>query len=235
MSLVVAADLEKAVRIQREGSTRVPRIFRELGREEFLRDTLFPNFVQVCAFMEKWRGRPLAADFESTYFDEVMCLGLWPLENCYEEDGLNIPFLLQGGVPYWSDPAEALHVRRLISEFLGAAWWPKIGQNWVGFDELLAHRAFGVRCQGCLLDTMVAHHLVMPELPHGLAFLSSVFTDLGPYKREVHEAAQDEKDDVLKFANVLNYDSLELYHYCVLDAFATSASANELIPMMEAA
>jgi DNA polymerase-1 len=56
-------------------------------------------------------------------------------------------------------------------------------------------------------DTMIAHHTVYPELPHGLAFLSSVYTTLPFYKWMSSE---------------------DLYKYNCLDAIATWIVAREL-------
>lgn len=225
MQWAVKHDLAKAVRIHKEGVTRVPKCYRAGGLGHMPEWSIFPALHDVEKFMERWRGQLLSCDFESTFQGKVMCLGMWPVEEIWEEQGLCVPFAVRGGGPYWN-PGEEVAVKQLVFGMLQDETWPKVGQNWVGFDEQLAKSAWGITVRGTIGDCMVAHHLVMPELPHSLAFQSSICTDLGPYKLEVHET--EEKDDSNKFENITDYDERKLRTYCLEDCIAGGAAWRDL-------
>ena len=52
---------------------------------------------------------------------------------------------------------------------------PKIGQN-VFFDAITLEHLLGIRTSNIWIDTMILHHTLDPELPHGLGFISSQYT-----------------------------------------------------------
>lgn len=194
--------------------------------------SIFPTFSDVRAWLEAHYRATLSFDLESTYQGDVMCMGLWPVDNWLDEQGICIPLLKQGGKPYWDNQLDRLRVMDMIFTMLRDPHWAKVGQNVAGFDIPLMRKAWGIETQGLLGDTMIAHSLVMPELPHSLAFLSSIFTDLSPYKIEVHETSTEEKDDTDKWENIQHYDDYKLREYCLLDTFATAGSWVHLERMM---
>ena len=63
----------------------------------------------------------------------------------------------------------------------------KITQNGV-YDCTLLADVWGVQVRGAVYDTMLMHHCIYSELPHGLAFLSSVYTDEPFFKQMAKEA-----------------------------------------------
>lgn len=206
----LVSDLRKAARIQREGVTRVPPPFREWQWK--------PGAWDATGWL-RGVGQEfgVVVDIEATFQDDIVCVGLWPLRGACV--GICIPFRTKGGGFYWHEP-DASEVKGALIALLEDARVPKVGQNFVGFDAPLLKRAWGVEVRGVLGDTMVGHHLVWPELPHSLAFLSSMFTDLGAYKRAVHQG--DEKDDVQKsFSRIFDYEDKALRCYCLEDTFAT--------------
>ncbi len=51
----------------------------------------------------------------------------------------------------------------------------KIGQN-IKFDILILHQ-YGIEVKGNLFDTLIAHYLLYPEMPHNLDFLAETYLD----------------------------------------------------------
>lgn len=229
MTLAVIADLQKALRIQKDGGpSLLPACYR--AGQPMPHYTMFPTVDGVLEWLARYQGCTLSLDIESTYHGQIMCLGMWPVDTALEDEGLCVPFYSRGSVKYWNGLDE-LRVKQAVFGMLSDASWPKVGQNFVGFDVPRMKQAWGVDTQGVIGDTMVAHWCCMPELPHGLAFLSSIFTDLSPYKAEVH-TNETEKDDVDKWERVEEYDDRNLREYCLLDCFATAMAWRALEEMM---
>ena len=66
--------------------------------------------------------------------------------------------------------------KKIVSFFAGVLQnreIEKIGQN-IKFD-ILVLRKYGVRVQGHLFDTMIAHYLINPELHHGMDYLAETY------------------------------------------------------------
>ena len=217
--IAVISDLEKAIRIAEHGPTLIPKCYRD--NQPMPTWAITPDAKTILDWLAAHKGQTLSLDLESTYRDEVMCMGLWPVDRACTEQGLCIPFRKQYGKDYWDSQHDRLRVVCAVFDMLRDPAWPKIGQNIAGFDIPLMKRVWDIETRGLLGDTMVMHSLVMPELPHGLAFLSSIFTDLGAFKRDVH-TNESEKDDVNKWEAVQDYADDNLRTYCLLDCFATA-------------
>jgi DNA polymerase-1 len=70
---------------------------------------------------------------------------------------------------------------KIVSRFAGVLEnrnIEKVGQN-IKFDMLVL-RKYGVRLQGPLFDTMIAHYLINPELRHGMDYLSATYLHYRP-------------------------------------------------------
>jgi DNA polymerase-1 len=75
--------------------------------------------------------------------------------------------------------------KKIVSRFAGVLEnreIEKVGQN-IKFDMLVL-RKYGVRMQGPLFDTMIAHYLLNPELHHGMDYLSETYLDYKPVSIE---------------------------------------------------
>ena len=71
--------------------------------------------------------------------------------------------------------------KKIVSFFAGVLQnkeIEKIGQN-IKFD-ILVLRKYGVRVQGNLFDTMIAHYLINPELHHGMDYLAETYLRYKP-------------------------------------------------------
>lgn len=236
-------DWEKAVRIQREGPTLVHPPIERWQWEPSLEDVqLYFGCTQLQGGDLGWADPgPWSIDFEATLNREVVCLGIWSCHEPTRHRGICIPFLSQYGKAYWN-PSEEQAVMGMVRDFFMDRARPKIGQNTVGYDtgfppfheRSLLFQAWGIWAEGMIGDTMAAHHTCFPELKHNLAFLSSIATDMGPYKDELWEDEEDEEDDdELDWSRILERPDEKVRVYCMKDAFATAMVWNGLSYEME--
>ena len=93
-----------------------------------------------------------------------------------------------------------LDLQKIIKDRMESGEVKWIAQNGYGFDINYLERAWGIKMRGFYFDTMVAHHLLHPELPHDLGTLTSFYT-LIPYYKHLSD--------------------VDLYRYNALDAIAT--------------
>lgn len=104
---------------------------------------------------------------------------------------ISVPFT-RGIKPYWTlDEQTALWKR--ICALLENPRIKKIAQN-AQYDILYLARFIGIHVQNLWMDTMIAHHEVYPELPRGLDYLASIYTDEPYYKEEGKEAEKKRND-----------------------------------------
>ncbi|MFO7656587.1 MAG: DNA polymerase I [Bacteroidales bacterium] len=85
-------------------------------------------------------------------------------------------------VPFHADQVEAT---RVLSEFAGLFSNEKIkktGQN-LKYD-LQVLSIYGIEVRGEIFDTLIAHYLVQPELPHNMNYLSGVYLRYNPVSIE---------------------------------------------------
>lgn len=59
---------------------------------------------------------------------------------------------------------------------------PKIGQNMM-YDATMLDQ-IGIKMRNIQWDTLIASHVLMPDLPKSLAFLNSIYTDIPYYKED---------------------------------------------------
>lgn len=232
------ADWQKAVRIQREGPTIIHPPFEEWQWRPTLKDV--ESYFNRYVFDLDRRLGPWSFDFEATLNRDVVCLGIWPCTNPTKEMGICLPFYSQGGVRYWTSDEEQV-VRRICTQFFTNPLYLKIGQNANGYDcgvppfneHSLLKQAWDIDIQGFVGDTLTAHHLCFSELRHGLAFQSSIVTDLSPYKDELWDEEQEEDDDdAADWARILDLPDERVRKYCLKDCFATAVAWNVLVEEM---
>ena len=73
-------------------------------------------------------------------------------------------------------PADFEEAQAVVGRFIPALANPsieKVGQN-LKFD-ILALRKYGVRVEGPIFDTLIAHYLLNPELRHGMDYLAETY------------------------------------------------------------
>jgi len=161
----------------------------------------------------------LSLDTETTGTDPMGC-DLVGMSFSYKE---NQAFY----VPIPSHLDEAL---KIVNEFRPVFENPKsmkVGQN-IKYDMMVL-RNYGVKVQGPLFDTMVAHYVIQPELRHGMDYLAEIYLkyrtihideligargknqknmrDLSP--AEVYNYACEDADITLKLKNILEKELRE--------------------------
>jgi DNA polymerase I-like protein with 3'-5' exonuclease and polymerase domains len=103
-----------------------------------------------------------------------------------------LPFLKWGnpGQHYWPADQEAV-LWRLLSQVLANPASEKVFQNGM-FDTTFLWEVCGIMTRGRIWDTMVMHHLLYPDFPSNLGFLTSLYT-LDPFYKD--EGKIEEKNE----------------------------------------
>ncbi|MHB8413907.1 MAG: uracil-DNA glycosylase family protein [Acidiferrobacteraceae bacterium] len=168
---VIATDLKKA---------RVESYTRELIRPDRQLVYNFTTISEVLEWLDFYEHEPVVCfDIEVLNY-ELACIGLssTPTIAC------SIP--LAGR---WSE-IEEMQIWRGLQRVLGNPSSVKVAQNGI-FDIHFLLTRCGIEIRGPLHDTMVAHSIMYPELPKGLAFLGSVYCGAQTYWK-----------DMIKFENI---------------------------------
>lgn len=142
--------------------------------------TIKPAFEQVLQFYELIKTKQHAAfDIEATP-EFVSCFSL----AIYDDDkikSMSVPLLDNRG-SYWSTEEE-VKIWRGLAEILGSASIRKIMQNGM-FDIMYVLRTMDIKTENFYFDTMLAQHICYTELPKGLGYLTSIYTNYPAYKDE---------------------------------------------------
>jgi len=168
---VISCDLAKA---------KIESKTQELKRPERLLVYNFGNVHEALEWLDYYAERDIVAfDIEVLNY-EVACISFCsdPLVSC------SIP--LHGR---WTEFEEML-IWRGIQRVLGNPKSVKCGQNLM-FDIHFLLTRCGIVVRGSIDDTMMAHSVIYPELPKGLAFLGGLYCESqAPWK------------DMVKFSNI---------------------------------
>lgn len=169
-------DLMRAARIAEEG-------FSYPERNLVVR----PSFSESMAYIERayTSDTPLAFDIETfrtrrdgDFTDwEVSCISLSHKKN----EAICIPFMDTGRADYFAFHEE-LELWKALRKVLEDPQIPKLGQNLM-FDASFLLRKHRIVVEN-MHDTMLAQGVLLPDLPKGLDFLCSLYTDEPYYKDE---------------------------------------------------
>jgi DNA polymerase-1 len=154
----------------------------------------FLQFIAAC----KAAGQIFAFDIE-TFNETITVFGLATSST----RAISIPFTGQ------FSPFEEATLVEALRDLLDTPV-AKITQNGI-YDTTLLADVWGVQVRGAVYDTMLMHHCIYSELPHGLAFLASVYSDEPFFKQMAKEA------------NDVNYN-LAHWEYNALDCAVTYQS-----------
>lgn len=196
---IVELDLRRVVEESLSIHTLLPRV----------NFTTRPTCNQVLQYLEK-RPKRIAFDIETTQ-NFVRCLGLSdaigsaiciPFVRNATQPKIGstiLPFLAEGygsnsarvglNWNYWSEEEEReiLNATQKLFEIKDIEF---VAQN-APFDTTVLESQLGLQVRGRILDTMLMHHCVYPELPKGLDFLASIYTRY-PYYSD-YDASNDEQ------------------------------------------
>lgn len=191
---VVVADLRKGKRLTHSYSTwdesiifqtdsvgRPWRMFPQIHEVNWF----FQRFAEACIRHPKLVAQghlSLTVDVETTkdapLLAQLINIG-FGFRAPDEEQVINVPILKCGGGRYWAEPDE-IYVREILRNVLAQRHICTAFHN-KGFDKAVLW-AQGLPILGWGWDTMAAHHVWDGELPHNLAFVSSLLTDARYWK-----------------------------------------------------
>jgi DNA polymerase-1 len=138
------------------------------------------QFTEVRAALERLVGvhasTKLAFDIE-TGDRQVTAISF----STHADSAISVP-LVWKGVSIFPEEEELI-LWGLIRQILEGPTL-KIAQN-AEFDCLFLWEIYGIKVANLWMDTMLAHHVVYPELEKGLAFLCSMYTDQPYYKDDI--------------------------------------------------
>jgi hypothetical protein len=167
--VILAADLQKAARESRFPGIRRPK-----------RLISIPESIQDCRDYYEAHLRSaekLSVDIE-TKGSMITCIGFSPSIS----RALVVPFFSEAAEDgnYWRSPRTEYRAWCFVRKVLRNVPHT-FGQNFqYDMQYLLLH--MGIPCPNFRGDTMLLQHSLQPELPKGLGFLASIYTDEPPWK-----------------------------------------------------
>jgi uracil-DNA glycosylase family 4 len=137
--------------------------------------------------------------------------------------GLNLACIgFSDGDPEWAvtwsfdnDPGRYALFKDLLESDV-----PKVGQNLM-YDVTMLDQ-IGIHVRNITWDTMLASHVIIPDLPKGLDFLTSVYTDMPYYKEEGKTWREPDAKG-----------KQQLYTYNAKDIVATTEIAQKQLPYLQ--
>lgn len=159
-----AGDIRRAVTTFRHGWSTPPERFNV---DPTLADV--EKFVADSIKEDRLLGADIEADGLNIEYANIVCIGFaWS-----ESDAIVIPLLTEGGREYWK-PDERRKINRLLRSLFANCRF--VFQNGVGYDvPLLRQRGWDFPLSAFVEDTMIQHHILSPELPHKIGFISSQY------------------------------------------------------------
>jgi DNA polymerase-1 len=151
------------------GTTRVERLKREL--------VICPKAGDVLRYLQDIIDGSLTCSFDIEVETQQICCIAFATSPTLS---MCIPFWFGASGSWWSADAE-IEIWEKIKEVLESPKIRKIAQN-AQYDMTILHDKYGINVQNLWLDTMIAFHAIYIELPKGLDFLCSIYTDVPYYK-----------------------------------------------------
>jgi len=197
---VILKDLEKA---KREASTPEHSPMR--------RDVLIPSKLgQVISYFKELKKHEMFAFDIENKAHELSCISF-----CYDPKlSISIPFQTEEG-RYWSGEQEKV-IKELIAKALQDPNLKSVAQN-AQHDCTFLKVYENIPVTNLYFDTMCGFHTLYPELPKGLGFLESIYTDQ-PYHK-------------IKFSDY-RLDT-DFYWYNAIDSSVTREIAPKLLEEMD--
>ena len=121
-----------------------------------------------------------------TESDQITCIGL---SNSVRHS-MCVPFWFGNSGSLWSEQDEQ-EIWSLIKGLLENGKVEKIAQNGM-YDCDVLKRVYGIEVKNFAWDTMLMSHTLNPELPKGLDFITSIYTDISYYKDKIKTDKMDE-------------------------------------------
>ncbi len=157
------------------GKVKTESMFPELRRTERTLLTS-PTFEEIIHHLQRMKGSEHVSFDIETETEQITCIGF----SDRRDWAICVPFWFGGSGSLWSPEQEA-EIWKGIFNLLEDQNIKKIAHNGV-YDIEYLDRTMGLRVRNYWLDTMIAFHACYLELPKGLDFLTSVYTDHPYYK-----------------------------------------------------
>lgn len=174
-----------------------------------------PSYMDAMNYIEELekKGDEIAYDIE-VISNETACIGL--ANN--DQEGICIAFRSRSEAAYSTD--EEGRIRRRLQALLGNPQVRTVVQNghfdasWLAYKDRIVPAPH-------YFDTMLAHHLLYPVLPHNLGYITTQYTSRPFYKNE--------KDDWKEGGDINTF-----WHYNVQDCCNTHAAAFSMLSELKA-
>jgi uracil-DNA glycosylase family 4 len=148
---------------------------------------MYPTVERVAAYCKDARRdkNMIAVDIE-TVSNETACIGFAR----HTTQAFCIAFRDKSSNVYTMK--EEIAIRRSIAKLLSSPTPKFVAQNGM-FDMTWLWYKDKIRVPSIYFDTMLAHHVLYPTLPHNLGFLTSQYTD-NPYYKDERSSWRDGED-----------------------------------------
>jgi DNA polymerase len=181
--VIVLKDFEK---VKREAQfPEIVRPHREIWVD--------PTLEDIRYFKEHYINRSDLLSFDiETGMNQITCIGFAPDAH----RALVIPFVdkRNENLSYWSSKEDEVAAWKEVKDILESNI-PKLAQNGL-YDISWLWWKMGIRTVNYTHDTMLLHHSLQPELPKGLGFLGSIYTDEASWKQlRPKNATSNKRDD----------------------------------------
>lgn len=142
--------------------------------------------------------------------EEVMVIGFRANTRPKEQQGLFLD--------YYTHPVDAFAMQTVLHEFFEREDIVKVGHNSGYYDRIVMRERMGIDVKPNI-DTMMLHRNVESELPHGLGYVASLYTEAPAWKtdREGNKLALGGESD------------RDLHHYCARDVAITARVTEPLV------
>ncbi len=146
---------------------------------------LNPTFDRAIGHLKEFIStkKPLSVDVEVAKRQVSRCCFAWS-----DWDAISIPY----GDGNWTLEQEVL-LWKTTAELLQDPNITKVFQNGI-FDCWMFFHIHNILVAPQIEDTMIAHHIIYPDFPKSLAFLTSLYTDQPFYKNMVRHGDVDKSD-----------------------------------------
>ena len=177
-----------------------------------------PTPQQMRDAVERWRGKAVAYDWETTRDDTLLvtptCLGVGR-----GLDALVIPWVsIETGKQDWYTDEQFEEVKEALRDLFTDPKTAIVGHNSGYFDRIVTENWLGVTPTPHL-DMILAHRLHNNEVFHSLGFVGAEFTDAPAWKAD-HSATEARSD-------------AELHQYNARDITVTSLCAPQVFRSMK--
>ena len=152
---------------------------------------IHPTHSDVLKYLQLILDGNLTCSFDiETETSQISCIAFATSDTL----SMCIPFWFGSSGSIYSETQE-LEIWQKIKEVLESPTVQKIAQN-AQYDMTILRDKYNIHVNNLWLDTMIAFHAVYPELPKGLDFLTSIYTDVPYYK---YYRTTDSMDDFFRY------------------------------------